>query len=651
MKEKLKKGFTLIELLIVIAIIGVIIAIAVPSIIYINNNIKNKTYNSKIDTIVSSAELYASNHTELFYGTNTAKVYVGELLNENYLESEENGCLGEYETETGQSITTNGCIYNPIDNTLLNDKYVIVSRSKTSYVGCYGDAGCSSTDDSGSAVLIYVRNASDAVGDMNVKNYKISNGVTLDDNLFTRNKYVFNGWCTDSECNNKYQPGQTLKEELTRNEYARSYVYAGWRPFQYTISYDGNGATSGTTANTTHTYVNQGTIAYNSYVRSGYLFDGWTKKETTCANSGVKYTGGSVPNFEFNDGDVITLCAQWKQMSLTFNNQKDSIIYSTASQNKTIVGATGGGGTIAYSIIGGNTNNYFYINNNVIGITGKTPVGTYYLTVRAYDSVYNIYKDVTITITITSRNIQLASSSLSGTSFQYTGGYINPGVTIIDNGFLLSNGSDYTVYYQNNLNAGTATAVITGIGNYYNSINLTYTIYSPVTYTVTFYYNKAGWNGSSTTKTCTAAPGSGCYVATPYINNMWGSNYRISYSSLFNIQGWNTSQYASYASVNQGNNIYVTGNTSYYAIVTLARNYFTTFTEGANGVFVRTYVGGCSKGLIPAGYGLSVNDFTYTGDGSNPIWLYVNSANNCWNSNCTCYSGCSGGWITATWVY
>jgi len=48
----------------------------------------------------------------------------------------------------------------------------------------------------------------------------------------------------------------------------------------------------------------------------------------------------------------------------------------------------------------------------------------------------------------------------------YTGNYIRPSVTVKHGSKTLKQGTDYTVYYTSNLNAGTATMTITGIGNY-----------------------------------------------------------------------------------------------------------------------------------------------------------------------------------------
>ena len=59
----------------------------------------------------------------------------------------------------------------------------------------------------------------------------------------------------------------------------------------------------------------------------------------------------------------------------------------------------------------------------------------------------------------------------------YTGSPIVPELTVKDGETALSKDTDYTVKYQNNLNAGTATVTLTGKGNYSDSVSKTFTIY------------------------------------------------------------------------------------------------------------------------------------------------------------------------------
>ena len=58
----------------------------------------------------------------------------------------------------------------------------------------------------------------------------------------------------------------------------------------------------------------------------------------------------------------------------------------------------------------------------------------------------------------------------------YTGSPIVPKLTVKDGETALSNDTDYTVEYQNNLNAGTATVTLTGKGNYAGSVEIKFNI-------------------------------------------------------------------------------------------------------------------------------------------------------------------------------
>ena len=58
----------------------------------------------------------------------------------------------------------------------------------------------------------------------------------------------------------------------------------------------------------------------------------------------------------------------------------------------------------------------------------------------------------------------------------YTGSPIVPELTVKDGKTALFKDTDYTVEYQNNLNAGTATVTLTGKGNYSDSVSKTFTI-------------------------------------------------------------------------------------------------------------------------------------------------------------------------------
>ena len=58
----------------------------------------------------------------------------------------------------------------------------------------------------------------------------------------------------------------------------------------------------------------------------------------------------------------------------------------------------------------------------------------------------------------------------------YTGEAIEPTVTVQDGVTTLTRGTDYTVAYSNNVNAGTATVTVTGMGDYSGTASKTFTI-------------------------------------------------------------------------------------------------------------------------------------------------------------------------------
>lgn len=80
-------------------------------------------------------------------------------------------------------------------------------------------------------------------------------------------------------------------------------------------------------------------------------------------------------------------------------------------------------------------------------------------------------------VTYTIGALPISNASISAIPDQtYSGQAITPEVTLTHNSATLVNGTDYTVSYSNNKNAGTATAVITGIGNYSGTMKTTFRI-------------------------------------------------------------------------------------------------------------------------------------------------------------------------------
>ncbi|MCC8028973.1 MAG: Ig-like domain-containing protein, partial [Lachnospiraceae bacterium] len=78
--------------------------------------------------------------------------------------------------------------------------------------------------------------------------------------------------------------------------------------------------------------------------------------------------------------------------------------------------------------------------------------------------------------TETAADISDCTVTLGTTSYIYDGTAKTPAVTVMDGTTELTQGTDYTVSYSGNTNAGTAAATVTGIGSYSGTANLTFTI-------------------------------------------------------------------------------------------------------------------------------------------------------------------------------
>lgn len=229
-------------------------------------------------------------------------------------------------------------------------------------------------------------------------------------NGFKKTGYLFNGWNTNSSgTGTNYADKQSVKN-LSSTNGATVNLYAKWKPITYTIKFDGNGATGGSTASMSMTYDVAKNLTANGFTRSSYKFVGWNTKAD---GTGTNYTDKqSVKNLTTTNGATITLYAKWEYDPALKVNECD--VYSGAKSNKATL----------FGITTGNVfDDYVYKTNyptigDTIWYNIYFPAETENIKVRQYVK-YNGGS-------WTTRDVTLSSSSSSSQWFpvQFTGDYL-----------------------------------------------------------------------------------------------------------------------------------------------------------------------------------------------------------------------------------
>lgn len=110
------------------------------------------------------------------------------------------------------------------------------------------------------------------------------------------------------------------------------------------------------------------------------------------------------------------------------------------------------------------------------GITAES-AGTTSITTEVFGETVSVPVTVTGSASAAPKDLSAATVSLATNTFTYDGKAKEPAVSsVILEGKKLTAGKDYRVSYKNNINPGTATVTITGIGDYTGSVSKAFTI-------------------------------------------------------------------------------------------------------------------------------------------------------------------------------
>ena len=163
------------------------------------------------------------------------------------------------------------------------------------------------------------------------------------------------------------------------------------------------------------------------------------------------YSGTITKSFKITQADLSKFTASLSADSFIYDGAEKKPVVTVKSDNAQLTADTDF--TVSYS---SNVN----AGTATVTITGK---GNYSGSIRKQ-------------FTITPADFSGFSAELSADTVTYTGSAQKPGATVKSGDKVLVSGTDFTVSYSNNTNAGTAKATIKGKGNYSGTITKEFTI-------------------------------------------------------------------------------------------------------------------------------------------------------------------------------
>ena len=142
----------------------------------------------------------------------------------------------------------------------------------------------------------------------------------------SKSHYTFLGWDDSNSTPNSMESAANLLTPVT----ADRTLWAKWSPDTYTLTFNGNGATSGTMGTQTFTYGQGQTLTANAFSKVGYVFGGWSK---SASSTSVAASDGQTVYLESDT----TYYAIWQKrasvsgvnnLSVTIDEDNEQIIFT-----------------------------------------------------------------------------------------------------------------------------------------------------------------------------------------------------------------------------------------------------------------------------------------------------------------------------------
>ena len=175
-------------------------------------------------------------------------------------------------------------------------------------------------------------------GSMAQQSITYGSGKTLTANGFQKKGYTFSGWNTKKDGSGTAYADKADGSKLTKKNGGTVTLYAQWKANQYTVTFNGNGSTSGSTKKISCKYGKKYTLAKNGFKKKGYTFTGWNTKKD---GKGKTYKNkAEIKNLSAKSGGKVTLYAQWKkttykityQLNKGKNNKKNPSSYNITTK-------------------------------------------------------------------------------------------------------------------------------------------------------------------------------------------------------------------------------------------------------------------------------------------------------------------------------